>query len=42
MEEATHTGTDVTIRATGPGASSVYGVMDNTQVFSVVKEALGL
>jgi len=40
--EATHTGTDVTIRATGPGASSVYGVMDNTQVFSVVKEALGL
>ncbi|MBC7219801.1 MAG: alkaline phosphatase [Hadesarchaea archaeon] len=42
MEEATHTGTDVTIRATGPGASSVYGLMDNTQVFSVVKEALGL
>ncbi|WP_369425063.1 alkaline phosphatase [Methanothrix sp.] len=42
MDEATHTGADVTIRATGPRASLVRGVMDNTQVFSLVKEALGL
>lgn len=43
MEEATHTGVDVPIMATGPGAEKVSrGMLDNTQIFSIIKEALGL
>lgn len=42
MEEATHTAVDVPIRASGPGAEGVRGRMDNTEVFWVMKEALGL
>lgn len=43
MEEATHTSVDVPIMATGPGAEKVSrGMLDNTQIFSIIKEALGL
>ena len=36
-----HTAADVPIWAQGPGAEAVRGRMDNTEVFSLVKEALG-
>jgi alkaline phosphatase len=43
MEEATHTAVDVPIMASGPGAEMVgQGRMDNTDVFLVMKKALGL
>jgi len=43
MEEATHTAVDVPIMASGPGAEKVSrGMLDNTQIFSIIKEALGL
>jgi len=43
MEEATHTAVDVPIMATGPGAQKVsQGKLDNTQIFEIMKEALGL
>ena len=43
MEEATHTAVDVPIMATGPGAEKVSrGMLDNTQIFSIIREALGL
>ena len=38
----THGGTDVFIGATGLGADTFFGVMDNTKVFSLVKTAAGL
>lgn len=37
-----HTGEDVVLTATGPGAGYVYGFMDNTDVFRVMALALGL
>jgi len=43
MEEATHTAVDVPIMASGPRADSIgQGRMDNTDVFLVMKETLGL
>jgi len=43
MEEATHTAVDVPVMASGPGAEKVScGKLDNTQIFSIIKEALGL
>jgi alkaline phosphatase len=43
MDEATHTAVDVPIMATGPGAEKVsQGKLDNTQIFEIMKEALGL
>jgi alkaline phosphatase len=43
MDEATHTAVDVPIMATGPGAEKVIqGKLDNTQIFEIMKEALGL
>ncbi|MDI1265039.1 MAG: alkaline phosphatase [bacterium] len=37
-----HSGEDVILTATGPGAGRVRGSMDNTDVFRVMAEALGL
>lgn len=43
MEEATHTAVDVPIMASGPGSELVgQGRMDNTDIFLVMKKALGL
>lgn len=42
-DEATHTAVDVPIMATGPCAEKVsQGKLDNTQIFEIMKEALGL
>lgn len=38
----THGGADVFIGAIGKGAEAVAGVMDNTAVFAIIKNALGL
>jgi len=43
--EAPHTGTDVPIMASGPLSLATrvsHGKMDNTQIFGLIKEALGL
>src|SRR5712692_3277284 len=37
-----HSGEDVILTATGPGSDRVRGSMDNTEVFRVMAEALGL
>ena len=37
-----HSGEDVILTATGPGSERVFGQMDNTDVFRLVAEALGL
>ena len=37
-----HSGEDVILTATGPGSERVHGQMDNTEVFRVMAEALGL
>ncbi|UWU92446.1 alkaline phosphatase [Bradyrhizobium sp. CB1015] len=37
-----HSGEDVILTATGPGSERVYGSMDNTEVFRVMADALGL
>jgi alkaline phosphatase len=37
-----HSGEDVILTATGPGSDRVHGQMDNTEVFRVIAEALGL
>lgn len=43
MEEATHTAIDVPIMASGPGADKVsHGKMDNTEIFVLMSDALGL
>jgi alkaline phosphatase len=43
MQEATHTAEDVPIMASGPGAAKVsHGRMDNTEIFEIMREALGL
>lgn len=43
MEEATHTAVDVPIMASGPGSEKVsQGRLDNTDIFDIIKEALGL
>lgn len=42
MQEATHTAVDVPIMASGPGAEKVsHGKLDNTEIFHIMKEALG-
>jgi len=38
----THTGSMIPAFAYGPGASNITGVMDNTDIFFIMKEALGL
>jgi alkaline phosphatase len=37
-----HTGEDVVLTAVGPGSERVAGFLDNTDVFRVMVEALGL
>jgi alkaline phosphatase len=37
-----HSGEDVVLTAIGPGSERVHGSMDNTEVFRVMAEALGL
>ena len=37
-----HSGEDVILTATGPGSERVRGSMDNTEVFRVMADALGL
>jgi alkaline phosphatase len=37
-----HSGEDVILTASGPGSERVHGQMDNTEVFRVIAEALGL
>jgi alkaline phosphatase len=37
-----HSGEDVILTATGPGSERVFGQLDNTDVFRLVAEALGL
>jgi alkaline phosphatase len=38
----THGGTDVFLGAMGKGAGTFLGTMDNTRVFTLVKNAIGL
>lgn len=42
MNSSVHSGEDVIMTATGPGSERVQGSMDNTEVFRVIAEALGL
>jgi alkaline phosphatase len=42
MEGGVHTMDDVILEATGPGSERVHGFLDNTEVFRVMAEALGL
>ena len=42
MNASVHSGEDVILTATGPGSDRVHGSMDNTEVFRVIAEALGL
>ncbi|MFZ3147977.1 MAG: alkaline phosphatase [Methanothrix sp.] len=43
MNEATHTAVDVPVMASGPGSEKVsHGKLDNTQIFEIMKGALGL
>ena len=37
-----HSGEDVILTAIGPGSDRVHGQMDNTEVFRIIAEALGL
>ena len=42
MNASVHSGEDVILTATGPGSERVRGQIDNTEVFRVMVEALGL
>jgi alkaline phosphatase len=42
MGASVHSGEDVILTATGPGSERVHGSMDNTDVFRIMAEALGL
>jgi alkaline phosphatase len=42
INASVHSGEDVILTATGPGSERVRGSMDNTEVFRVIAEALGL
>jgi alkaline phosphatase len=42
MNASVHSGEDVILTAIGPGSDQVRGSMDNTEVFRVMAEALGL
>lgn len=42
MNASVHSGDDVVLTARGPGSERVHGQMDNTEVFRVIAEALGL
>jgi alkaline phosphatase len=38
----THTGTDVNLYGMGPGSHKVKGTVDNTEIYNIMKESLGL
>ena len=40
--QGVHSGEDVVLTATGPGAERVHGFLDNTEVFRIIVDALGL
>jgi alkaline phosphatase len=40
--QGVHSGEDVVLTASGPGAERVRGFLDNTEVFRIIVEALGL
>jgi alkaline phosphatase len=40
--QGVHTGEDVVLTAMGPGAERVRGFLDNTEVFRIIADALGL
>lgn len=42
INASVHSGEDVILTATGPGSERVHGSMDNTEVFRVIADALGL
>jgi alkaline phosphatase len=42
VDASVHSGEDVVLTAAGPGSERVHGSMDNTEVFRVIAEALGL
>jgi alkaline phosphatase len=42
MNASVHSGEDVILTASGPGSERVHGQLDNTEVFRVMAEALGL
>ena len=42
MQSQDHTGTQVRIAAQGPGAQRVQGVTNQTDLFTTIREALGL
>ncbi len=42
MNASVHSGEDVILTATGPGSERVHGSMDNTEVFRVIVDALGV
>ena len=42
VNASVHSGEDVVLTATGPGSERVRGQIDNTEVFRVMVEALGL
>ena len=42
LNQGVHSGEDVVLTAVGPGSDRVHGQMENTEVFRVIAEALGL
>jgi alkaline phosphatase len=42
INASVHSGEDVILTAMGPGSDRVRGQIDNTEVFRVIAEALGL
>jgi alkaline phosphatase len=42
MNASVHSGEDVILAAAGPGSDRVHGQMENTEVFRIMAEALGL
>src|SRR5215467_1094906 len=40
--QGVHSGEDVVLTASGPGAERVHGFIENTEVFRIIVEALGL
>ena len=42
LNQGVHSGEDVILTAMGPGSERVRGHMENTEVFRVIADALGL
>ena len=42
VDSSVHSGEDVILTAAGPGSERVRGQLDNTEVFRIMVEALGL